>query len=208
MKLSRNGGISGKGKVEEAESSGVTEEHGLPVCNQSPSHSSDSVKGSTKRAGDECTTTETKKRNLVRFKLRVPKPEEEPVRIDHPCLPSSSAKVVDRVADGDAASTSAANLTKKEDEIVSNVGRNNSRNGTKKKLSINEVYNSISNAWTLEGFESESEDLDWLLPSKKPVGRVDVIKDSCNASASSTTWPRAQHMPGLEFYALPYTIPF
>ncbi|CAN0871987.1 hypothetical protein LINGRAHAP2_LOCUS9998 [Linum grandiflorum] len=380
IKLTKKVGGSEKGVDEEAESSGVTEELGIPACSQSPSHSSDSVKGSTKRARDECTTTTETKRTKFRIKLKVSTPNE-PVSSQQASVPSSNAsqqkdvhrvagvgvstsatkvplasvaqpkvvhrsadvgvstsakkvplssvaqpkfvhreadarvststkkvhsltvtqpkvahhdvgvstsakkvhsssvtqpKVVHRAADVGVStsapkavsrvadicvSTSASKAVSRVVDIcvstsapkavsrVADIGVSTSApkdvhrvadvsvpasapvlarkdvllkaavnipgDGTKKKkkLSRSEVYDSIAIDWTAPAvemmYQSESEDVDWLLPSKKqqPGSAHAASKDSCNSSAC-TTWPRAQYMPGVDLYALPYTIPF
>ncbi|OIV97584.1 hypothetical protein TanjilG_12341 [Lupinus angustifolius] len=77
-------------------------------------------------------------------------------------------------------------------------------------------YNSLFQNWVplppaCDGFRSE-EDLDWLFSSKqqkeRPVSKsVKAVTSALNCSSTSL-WPRAQYLPEVELYALPYAIPF
>ncbi|CAN1127332.1 hypothetical protein LINPERPRIM_LOCUS29569 [Linum perenne] len=93
FKLTKCGGDYRKLKVEEAESSGVTEEHGLPASSRSPSNSSESVKGSNKTTTrDDCKTDnpQERKRKTIRIPLNGSK-SKVPVSVEKPCLPSTSS---------------------------------------------------------------------------------------------------------------------
>ncbi|CAL0305875.1 unnamed protein product [Lupinus luteus] len=78
------------------------------------------------------------------------------------------------------------------------------------------MYNSLFQNWVppnpaCDGFSSE-EDQDWLFSSKqqkeRPVSMpVKAVTTALNCSSSSL-WPRAQYLPEVEIYALPYAIPF
>lgn len=74
------------------------------------------------------------------------------------------------------------------------------------------LYNSLCQIppLTYDGFNSEGED--WLFSSTeqkevKPVSKK--LKSDINAfRCSKSLWPRAQYLPEVEMYALPYAVPF
>ena len=73
------------------------------------------------------------------------------------------------------------------------------------------LYNSLfQSPLTCEVFNSE-DDQDWLFRSQptesRPVPQVKSDSDAFRCSTSSL-WPRAQYMPEVDTFALPYTVPF
>ncbi|OIV96307.1 hypothetical protein TanjilG_09734 [Lupinus angustifolius] len=77
------------------------------------------------------------------------------------------------------------------------------------------MYNSLIQNWipppaTCIGFDSDGQD--WLFRSEQQEERrasktVKVVTATLSCSSSSL-WPRAQYLPEVELYALPYTVPF
>lgn len=62
----------------------------------------------------------------------------------------------------------------------------------------------------LEIVSSADDDLDWLFQGKNQGEKRRVCRnDGLSCSSSLMLWPpRAQHLPEVDVYALPYTIPF
>ena len=76
------------------------------------------------------------------------------------------------------------------------------------------VYDALFQNWvppplTVDGLSSDE---DWLFGSELKDGRSDTkrVKPISGAMRCSSTslWPRAQYVPEVEIYALPYTVPF
>ncbi|CAL1355540.1 unnamed protein product [Linum trigynum] len=210
-------------KQEEAESSGVTEEHGPPVSSQSPCHSFESV-GVFKQRPTAADNTLERKRNVIKIKLNVPK-TEAPLSTEHTCQPStSSSQQKNDVSERHPDIPSTSELWKNEKDFSAKVGKtlidvssgSKKRSGSK-KTSIQDLYESLTSGWTPSALQAEQsepeEELDWLLASRKPVCRssseAQLNDASCTAASSCTAlWPRAQFLPEVEVYALPYTVPF
>ncbi|CAL1383873.1 unnamed protein product [Linum trigynum] len=211
-------------KEEGAESSGVTEEHGLPVFSQSPCHSSESVRVLNERPTAAENTLE-RKRNVIKIKLNAPKPEE-PVsteQIGQPSTSSSQQKNND-VSERLPHPPSTSDLRKNEKDVSAEVGKtpihvssgSKKRSGSK-KTSKQDLYESLTSGWMPPALQSgQSEpgvELDWLFASRKPgslsTSEGSKIVSSCSAASSCTAvWPRAQFLPEVEVYSLPYTVPF
>ncbi|XP_061373286.1 uncharacterized protein LOC133315635 [Gastrolobium bilobum] len=77
------------------------------------------------------------------------------------------------------------------------------------------VYNSLFQNWVppplmCDGFKSM--DQDWLLSSElqneRPVSKKAKHMNGALRCSSPSLWPRAQYLPEIELYALPYAVPF
>lgn len=83
------------------------------------------------------------------------------------------------------------------------------------RMRMGSVYNSLFQNWvppppTYDGFKSE--DRDWLFSSElqeeRPISKkVKAVTGPLRCSSASL-WPRAQYLPEVESYALPYAVPF
>ncbi|CAL0318977.1 unnamed protein product [Lupinus luteus] len=76
------------------------------------------------------------------------------------------------------------------------------------------MYNSLFQNWVpppaaCNGFDSEGQD--WLFSSEHKEGHVSKTVKAVTGTlscSSASLWPRAQYLPEVELYALPYTVPF
>ncbi|CAN0906194.1 hypothetical protein LINGRAHAP2_LOCUS24103, partial [Linum grandiflorum] len=107
------------------------------------------------------------------------------------------------------ASTSLPDLKMKEKDIsTTKVGRNHN-NGSRRENKKMSIYEALINGWSappLPAEQSESEDLGWLTTSRKCGSSSRA--HSNNVASLSTRWPKAQCLPEVDLYALPYTVPF
>ncbi|KAE9609441.1 hypothetical protein Lal_00020654 [Lupinus albus] len=76
------------------------------------------------------------------------------------------------------------------------------------------MYNSLIQNWVpppakSDGFDSDGQD--WLFRSERKerhVSKTVKVVTGTLLCSSPSLWPRAQYLPEVELYALPYTVPF
>lgn len=66
---------------------------------------------------------------------------------------------------------------------------------------------------TQQSLSFDAEDQDWLFGvkhQKEPMqlDRSSTVDSQISCSSSCSMWPKARHIPEVDIYALPYTIPF
>lgn len=77
------------------------------------------------------------------------------------------------------------------------------------------LYKNLIENWVppqLQDACIDTEDQDWLLSGKNKDLQSEKRRisrdDGMSCSSTSTLWPRAQYLPEVDVYALPFTVPF
>lgn len=224
MKLIADGKLQKDIDNELLERSGITEEHDQPVSShQEPCLSDSSQSSKRKREADHGPAIK------IRLPLRKHREPEEP-KSEYQ-VGSSSARVGNADSFTQLASASDHRL-----QSISNNENNqlpgNSDSGHGKRLqSLVPGDTPVSNIIlddksrrefslydsllqipqvTYDGYDSADEA--WLFRSEpteaKPISKKLKYDSEAALRCSSSMWPRAQHLPEVGIYALPYTVPF
>ncbi|KAJ6938332.1 hypothetical protein NC651_004921 [Populus alba x Populus x berolinensis] len=225
-----------KEKREEAEKSGLTEEHNEPVCLQNVCYlSDDGIRSNKRRKLDPSTTTDDKPRNVFRIRLPLTRHKEPDVSRNSKGLCSTSGGAdsvswqseIVRLSDQETVNSKAGELANPlenipcssvSDKLESSVCHESEtswfRFHDRKTLKAGSQYKGLIEDWVPPPLQFElkdSDDEEWLFGALKAERhgnkRLNARHDiSCRES--STLWPRAHYLPESDVYALPYTIPF
>ncbi|KDP36895.1 hypothetical protein JCGZ_08186 [Jatropha curcas] len=228
--------LPSKVQEEEAERSGLTEEHDQPVCSQSLCYSPDSTRSSDKRKRDDLSYNITKSSgNIIRIRLPLQKHREVDASTSGEHVRSSSRKsdflaqkqiitVPDKeqpssinsktgINISDPIVTPCANLEADKDSVRKRVitasGVSSRVRGVQNAESL---YKDLLEDWVplpLGCDQNNIGDQEWLFGTKKQE-KHKRLKSQCDepCHGSSTLWPCARYLPEAEVYALPYTVPF
>ncbi|XP_027331216.1 protein FAM133-like [Abrus precatorius] len=216
---------------EQLERSGITEELDQPVSSFEPCCLSDSTQ-SSKRKRD---TLESSHDHGSAIKIRLPlrkhkEPEESKSKLKHQVGSSSGSAGIANSLTQDKVGSGHQLQRLTNTEINQVTGNPNSRHCkvllqnlvppnavvTNNKLDdesqgVSSLYKSLCQIPTLSYDALDSLDQDWLFRSEPTEARSVSKKakfDSNILQCSKSMWPRAQYLPEVEVYALPYAVPF
>ncbi|OMO75424.1 hypothetical protein COLO4_26117 [Corchorus olitorius] len=218
-------------KDSQLESSELTEEHGLPVCYLSDG-TQNSNNGSQNNKRKRETPSPTVNGSNIKIRFTFKKPKESDASLSKELVSSTSGRVDS--SSQPIAQEQCVLLKIKANTITPVVPEqkkcplmerieqslpsfsSTSRYDSKiKKAALQ--YKALFENWVPPPpplqLENEDDD-DWLFTSKKqgqPAAKRTSLVDTgstCHASAGATSWPRAQFLPEVEIYALPYTVPY
>ncbi|XP_021668095.2 uncharacterized protein LOC110655906 isoform X2 [Hevea brasiliensis] len=224
--------LPSKGKEEEAERSGLTEEHDQPVCSESRSCSSDGTRSSNKRKGDDSEYKGTKSQQtgnlILRIQLPLKRLRETDASVNGEQLCSTSGrsdsnlqqkKIIQMPVKGQCSAGNSNNcrrdLKRHENSAVHFVKTASGMLSHRKEVQTAEaLYKSLIEDWAPPALELEQtnfDDEEWLFQTKKQETRTSKRFKSHPDEPrleSSTLWPSACYLHQADVYALPYTIPF
>ncbi|KZV20128.1 DNA ligase 1-like [Dorcoceras hygrometricum] len=221
---------------EQVEGSGLTEEHDQPIRLHLPSTSSESTENNSKRKRPSSPVKVIRGHGtIIRIQLASKKKNlSDALTNEQHCSTSGRTDIaslsnrrpnfcasietgdfvqgdLNRIVEKQSTSTSG----KAQPAAPSKTGippRLDAIEGSKKNSKSIQYQNLFEN-WvppSLHDAPSSPEDLDWLICSKhRPERRQKIDNDSLFCSSSSSLLqPRAQLLPGMEMYALPFTVPY
>ncbi|KAA8537500.1 hypothetical protein F0562_027108 [Nyssa sinensis] len=210
---------------EQLESSGLTEEHEQP-CSQYPCYSSDSTQNINKRRKHAFPLNGSNNRgNIIRIRLPVQNHKQPDTLISKEWHNSTSGRtdLPAHLMETNAVLQDLTPRTGKEPRSVSGrtgvFAEDDRQTASMSTLFENEMqraeslYKGLIENWippALQGELTDFDDQEWLFGNKqrdRPEGkRFRAGNDFSNSN--STLWPRAQHLPDADIYALPFTVPF
>ncbi|KAL1343961.1 hypothetical protein HN51_017876 [Arachis hypogaea] len=206
---------------EQQNKSDITVEHDQPVSWLEPC-SSDSIQSGNKRKRSVSPSSQNGATG-IKLRLALKKPEEQKQDDQFGSTSRSAVTVYSSVQNANESHHQVRCFTSAErDTCAGNSdftlkGKfQSSHNGSapKSDTPVLSVYDALFQNWvppplTVDGLSSDE---DWLFGSELKDGRSDTkrVKPISGAMRCSSTslWPRAQYVPEVEIYALPYTVPF
>ncbi|KAG5246511.1 DNA ligase [Salix suchowensis] len=224
-------------KKEEAEKSGLTEEHDEPVCLQNICYLSDDGIRSNKKRKLERATDNDKPRNVFRIRLLLTRHKEPDVPLNSEGLCSTSGRADSVSGQNEAVCLSHQEtvnskpgtvvrelasspermpcipVSEKESTICHESGTSQFILSNKKKRKGDSLYKVLIEDWVSPPpqFElNDSDDQEWLFEAPKRERHGNKILNTCRdvLCHESSLFPRGHYLPEADVYALPYTIPF
>ncbi|MED6146323.1 hypothetical protein PIB30_033433 [Stylosanthes scabra] len=205
---------------EQQKKSDITEEHDQPVSWLEPC-SSDSIQSGNKRKRSVSPSSHNRGTG-IKLRLALKKPEDHKQEDDFGSTSRSAVTADSSVQTADGTHHQLRCSTSAErDQCAGSSGltpeeKLHSDNGAvpKSDKPVLSVYDALFQNWVSPPLTvgESSFDEDWLFGSKHKDGssdakRVKTISGALRCSSPSL-WPRAQYLPEVEIYALPYTVPF
>ncbi|KAK2660761.1 hypothetical protein Ddye_007294 [Dipteronia dyeriana] len=212
-------------KAESLDNSGLTEEHDEPMC----VYLSDGNQSRKRKIDSTPSNGITVNKNILRIRLPTQKQRESDA------LPSKelSCSTAGKVSESQDQQTETVHVRGKKQQQCSTNSINGELPPPKSDLGRKEKVepSGAKTAFEIEMQRTESlyqsllgdlvsiplvpqmdtsEDLEWLLGTKKQRGASKTLKASDDVSCrqSSSMWLHAQYLPEVDIYSLPYTIPF
>ncbi|OMO87380.1 hypothetical protein CCACVL1_09089 [Corchorus capsularis] len=222
-------------KDSQLESSELTEEHGLPVCylSDGTQNSNNGSQNNNKRKRETSPPTVNGSNIKIRFTFKKPKESDASLskelvsstsgRVDSSSQPIAQEqcvlpKVKANIITAPVQEQKQCPLMERIEQSLPSFSSTSRYDSKIKKAALQ--YEALFENWVpppplqLENQLENQDDDDWLFASKKqgqPVAKRTSLVDTgstCHASAGATSWPRAQFLPEVEIYALPYTVPY